>query len=77
MQALLQQVLADWREAERVAAESTPESLERAEAVLAAEQLKQLYADVQAAMTLGITDRGELAALFEEIRFRPTRPGTG
>lgn len=71
MQALLTDVFAAWREAEAMAQSAPPGSPAQTRAFDAAERLKALYHDIEAASHLGVHDRGAFAAMFEEMRLRP------
>jgi hypothetical protein len=71
VQTLLQEIVAAWREAERMAQEAAPGSQARAAAQAAADRLKALAADVEAAARLGVGDRDDFRAMFDEARVDP------
>jgi hypothetical protein len=74
MQALLAEILAEWRKAERLAAELPRGSPEQLAAQSAGDGLHDLYRDVEAAAHMGVTDRGTFWQLFAELRL-PGRLG--
>lgn len=77
MQQLREEVLAALREAEQRVAIATPGTVDHERAAEAVDRLQQLSSDIEAAMRLGITDRGEFTTLFDEIRLEPGRTGAG
>ena len=74
MQALLAEILAERRKAERLAEELPPAVPEQFAARAAADKLHDLHREVEAAAHLGVTDRGAFQELFAELRLRtPTK----
>jgi hypothetical protein len=71
MKQLREEVLAALREAEQLAASAASGTIEHDRAVDAVVRLRALHDDIEMAMRLGITDRGEFATLFDEARFEP------
>lgn len=69
MKQLREDVLAALREAEQRALLAVPGTGDHEHAVVAVDRLQALYNDIETAMRLGITDRGEFATLFDEVRF--------
>ena len=68
MKALRDEVLTAIREAERAAAQATPGTIEHERATDAVVRLQSLHDDIEMAMRLGITDRGEFGTLFDEAQ---------
>lgn len=77
MRQLREDVLAALREAEDRAAAAAPGSVEHERAAAAVDRLQVLQADIETAMRLGITDRGEFATLFDEVRIESPRAEPG
>ena len=67
MRALRDEVLAALRDAELGVAATAPGTEEHHRAADIADRLQQLSNDIETAIRLGITDRGELASIFEEL----------
>jgi hypothetical protein len=72
VQQLRQDVITALREAQDIADRAERGSAEHQRALDAVDQLRRLLADMESAMRLGVRDRGHFAALFEELRPRPT-----
>ena len=66
MQALVREVLAAWREAERVATEHAPGTPEHAAAQLAVQRLRLLYIDLVDGSAL--SDPASAEALLAKVR---------
>jgi hypothetical protein len=75
VQALLAEILAEWRKAERLAAELPRGSPEQLAAQSASDRLHDLHRDVESAARLGVTDRGTFQQLFAELRLRERLDG--
>jgi hypothetical protein len=74
MQKLVAEVLAAWREADRVAAEYAPGTTDHLAALEAVERLRELYAKLTG---LATGDEATAAVTLAAIRVRPADPLQG